>query len=330
MGLDSLLGVELSLPVKAIVAFVVVLVLLGIVTWLFRRIGGERPGAPAGRGGRQPRLAVIDAAAVDNRRRLVLIRRDNVEHLIMIGGPTDVVVEQNIVRAVPVGPGREPPGTRGPAEPLARAPAEPLSRAPTDAMRPMASPEIAPRVPTPRPEQADRGPRSFEPRRPTREAPREFVRPQRTQPTTSRGELEPPPVEVHAAPPTADANLADMAQRLEAALRRPGVAREPLAARETTPSEPPVRTQATDQAAPAAPTRPTPPPSPLPTAATPASVGAPAQVKPANAPAAAGTPASDSKPDQSDAKPDAQGKSVLDSLEEEMASLLGRPEKKDG
>src|SRR5262249_9517856 len=30
---------------------------------------------------------------------LVLIRRDNVEHLLIIGGPTDVVVEQNIVRA---------------------------------------------------------------------------------------------------------------------------------------------------------------------------------------------------------------------------------------
>jgi len=44
---------------------------------------------------------VIDAAAVDGRRRLVLVRRDNVEHLLMIGGPTDIVVEPNIVRATP-------------------------------------------------------------------------------------------------------------------------------------------------------------------------------------------------------------------------------------
>jgi hypothetical protein len=63
-----------------------------------------------------PRLAVIDAAAVDGRRRLVLVRRDNVEHLLMIGGPTDIVVEPNIVRATP---GREalpqrPPGTELP------------------------------------------------------------------------------------------------------------------------------------------------------------------------------------------------------------------------
>jgi hypothetical protein len=42
---------------------------------------------------------VIDAAAVDGRRRLVLVRRDNVEHLLMIGGPADLVVEPNIVRA---------------------------------------------------------------------------------------------------------------------------------------------------------------------------------------------------------------------------------------
>ena len=47
---------------------------------------------------RMPRLAVIDAAAVDGRRRLVLVRRDNVEHLLMIGGPADLVVEPNIVR----------------------------------------------------------------------------------------------------------------------------------------------------------------------------------------------------------------------------------------
>jgi hypothetical protein len=45
---------------------------------------------------------VIDQATVDGRRRLVLIRRDNVEHLLIIGGPTDVVVEQNILRAAAV------------------------------------------------------------------------------------------------------------------------------------------------------------------------------------------------------------------------------------
>lgn len=87
-------------PITFIVAFIVVLALIGVAAWLVRRFGSSRLGANTQRG-RMPRLAVIDAAAVDGRRRLVLVRRDNVEHLLMIGGPTDIVVEPNIVRAAP-------------------------------------------------------------------------------------------------------------------------------------------------------------------------------------------------------------------------------------
>ena len=79
-------------------AFVAVLALIGAAAWLVRRFAGNRLGANTNRG-RMPRLAVVDAAAVDGRRRLVLVRRDNIEHLLMIGGPTDIVVEPNIVRA---------------------------------------------------------------------------------------------------------------------------------------------------------------------------------------------------------------------------------------
>ena len=97
-------------------AFVAVLALIGVAAWLVRRFAGNRLGANPNRG-RMPRLAVIDAAAVDSRRRLVLVRRDNIEHLLMIGGPTDIVVEPNIVRATPAreqiaqrpGVGAEPP-----------------------------------------------------------------------------------------------------------------------------------------------------------------------------------------------------------------------------
>jgi hypothetical protein len=81
-------------------SFVAVLALIGLAAWLVRRFAGNRLGANTNRG-RMPRLAVIDAAAVDGRRRLVLVRRDNIEHLLMIGGPTDIVVEPNIVRATP-------------------------------------------------------------------------------------------------------------------------------------------------------------------------------------------------------------------------------------
>jgi hypothetical protein len=84
--------------VTFIFAFVAVLALIVLAAWLVRRFANNRLGANPNRG-RMPRLAVIDAAAVDGRRRLVLVRRDNVEHLLMIGGPTDIVVEPNIVRA---------------------------------------------------------------------------------------------------------------------------------------------------------------------------------------------------------------------------------------
>lgn len=43
-----------------------------------------------------PRVHVVEQFNVDSRRRLVLIRRDDVEHLIMTGGPVDVVIETGI------------------------------------------------------------------------------------------------------------------------------------------------------------------------------------------------------------------------------------------
>src|SRR5258708_10857880 len=81
-------------------AFIAVLALIGVAAWLVRRFATNRLGANPNRA-RMPRLAVIDAAAVDGRRRLVLVRRDNVEHLLMIGGPPPIVVEAKIVPALP-------------------------------------------------------------------------------------------------------------------------------------------------------------------------------------------------------------------------------------
>lgn len=81
--------------IMAIGVVALALVALFLVFWFMR----ARSTSTFIRGGRnrQPRLAVLDAAAVDARRRLVLIRRDDVEHLIMIGGPTDLVIESRIV-----------------------------------------------------------------------------------------------------------------------------------------------------------------------------------------------------------------------------------------
>ena len=77
---------------RILLAVFLALALIGVLAWLVRRFRSERTGA-ASRRARQPRLAVIDAAVVDGRRRLVIIRRDNVEHLLMIGGRADIVVE---------------------------------------------------------------------------------------------------------------------------------------------------------------------------------------------------------------------------------------------
>ena len=44
----------------------------------------------------EPRIGVTEIASVDSRRRLLLIRRDNIEHLVMTGGPVDMVIETGI------------------------------------------------------------------------------------------------------------------------------------------------------------------------------------------------------------------------------------------
>ena len=272
------------------VALLIVLVLIGAAAWLVRRFSAGNAGAGANRG-RMPRLAVIDAAAVDNRRKLVLVRRDNVEHLIMIGGPTDVVVEPNIQRNMPQrdqAPQRGPAGTELPPrhsplpdpnwqdtesfehrEPVMPEPQQRSARAPypDEVRRP--SPPIADWNAN------DSGPSFTEPM--PRSEPRIAPRSERAEPSMPRmpraNDLPakapaPRAARQDSLPSSADQNLADMAQRLEAALRRPG-------------SE--LRLDGGETRAPAAPSR-----------------AAPRAAAPA-------------------AKPG------FDNLEDEMASLLGRP-----
>jgi len=292
-------------------AFVAVLALIGVAAWLVRRFASNRLGANTNRS-RLPRLAVIDAAAVDGRRRLVLVRRDNVEHLLMIGGPTDIVVEPNIVRAMP-GRDQLPPRPGLPEPQLRAAPVpEAAGWGDGDGQRSDGSDHAEPQMPEPpprpsRPPFADEIRRSASERRLERGDPLAGFTPE---PSGGRGEPRPegmprmsrnepliprpprmnePPkptarAERPAAPPppppsqspplsAADQNLAEMAQRLEAALRRP----------------------AGDTVAP--------PVAPEPPAARPAARSEPPTPPPAAPPS----------------------KSGFDNLEDEMASLLGRP-----
>ncbi len=96
---ETLFGAETPLAVRFSFAFLIMLGLIGTAAWAVRRFATARLGSDSSRG-RAPRLAVIDTANVDERRRLILVRRDSVEHLLMIGGSIDIVVEANIVRTV--------------------------------------------------------------------------------------------------------------------------------------------------------------------------------------------------------------------------------------
>ena len=74
--LEALFGADMPLAVRFLLAFLIVLGLIGATAWAVRRFGAGRLGG-AGTRGRQPRLAVVDYASVDSRRRLILVRRDN-------------------------------------------------------------------------------------------------------------------------------------------------------------------------------------------------------------------------------------------------------------
>ena len=72
----------------------------------------------AAREHRPRRVAVIDAIAVDRNRSVVLVRRDNIEHLLIVGGRTDMVVEANIVRATAAREWHDPLHTDLPGLPM--------------------------------------------------------------------------------------------------------------------------------------------------------------------------------------------------------------------
>jgi flagellar biogenesis protein FliO len=204
--MDTLFG-EGQSGLTVVLFVIVVLGLFALAFWLLRRVGGGRLGSGATRG-RQSRLAVIDQATVDSRRRLVLIRRDNVEHLLIIGGPSDVVVEQNIVRAATAL--RE----TGPARPPAM-PRVPLGE---NSMRPLQPEPAPPGAPAPRKARTDLLAELADElsRVPGIGEPAEQRRTRRRQPAPPAGSTADAALK-----PATDQNLSEMAQRLEATLRRP-------------------------------------------------------------------------------------------------------------
>ncbi|MBV8924920.1 MAG: flagellar biosynthetic protein FliO [Bradyrhizobium sp.] len=319
-----------------IFAFVVVLGLIGLAAWLVRRFASRRLGANTQRG-RMPRLAVIDAAAVDGRRRLVLVRRDNIEHLLMIGGPTDIVVEPNIVRAtardqLPQRPvGAEPPPRIAPlpdafgdgedAEP-------PMSEPPRPA-RPAFAEELR-RAPTPeRPVPERRDPLAGFAAEPINRADMNRTDTIRSDPRTEP-RAEPPRLEPRAEP------RPDLRGEPRAEPLPPRVPRsEPLMPRVPRQMEPPKAAPIRERTmAPPPPPPPPAPPPPPPNAdqnlaemaqRLEAALRRPAGPEAAAPPVAPEPPQRASRPEPPAPAPAAPAKSSFENLEDEMASLLGRP-----
>jgi hypothetical protein len=101
--LNNLTGGENGSAINLLIITLAIFLLVIIIGWIFRKLSGSA--AKKAMRSRVPRLSITDTTKIDEKRWLVMVRRDNIEHLILIGGSNDVVVETNIVRAkVPQNP----------------------------------------------------------------------------------------------------------------------------------------------------------------------------------------------------------------------------------
>jgi flagellar protein FliO/FliZ len=79
-------------PLFTIGLTVAILAAAAVGLYLYTRSGGNSAlFAP-----RERRLAYVERAYIDGGRKLVLVRRDDVEHLLLVGGPIDLVIETGI------------------------------------------------------------------------------------------------------------------------------------------------------------------------------------------------------------------------------------------
>ncbi len=94
---NNLISGENGSAINLVLITLAIAFLLIVIVWVFRKITGTA--ARRAMRSRVPRLSITDSTTVDDKRYLVMVRRDNVEHLLLIGGANDLVVEKNIVRA---------------------------------------------------------------------------------------------------------------------------------------------------------------------------------------------------------------------------------------
>ena len=98
--MQTLFGIDLPLPYIYIASLAITALLIAMFGLVLKRFKAmTNPLNRLNGKNRQPRLGVVDTFTVDRQRQLVIVRRDNVEHLILIGGTTDLLIEANIVRS---------------------------------------------------------------------------------------------------------------------------------------------------------------------------------------------------------------------------------------
>lgn len=142
--LPAFFGSDGSFPLQFAIIFVVIFAVLAVLVLLIRRFTGRGLSFPnSASRQRQPRLGIVDVYELDRQRQLILLRRDNVEHLLLVGGPNDVVVERNISRSA---------GVLLPADDTARDVVTP--EAVPDLAPPSREPTFSAREPTPPPRMA--------------------------------------------------------------------------------------------------------------------------------------------------------------------------------
>ena len=178
------------------------LIVLAIV---YRLTFARRLHVPGGRT-RQPRLGLVDAFSLDGQRQLVLIRRDNIEHLVMIGGPNDVLVESQINRAVvPARESNQASPLLVPSTPVRRTEVAALPASPAVAEPPpkVAAKVSAPPPPAPAPVPAAPAAPTVAPPIPKPPAPVQAPAPVSDQPAVPIQAPAPEPARSASAPPAA-------------------------------------------------------------------------------------------------------------------------------
>jgi flagellar protein FliO/FliZ len=103
--LTSLFGETGNAVITTALALGIVLVLIVLGLWVLKLT--MKSTSTLGRG-RARRLTVVDQLQVDSRRQLLIVRRDDVEHLILTGGPQDLLLETGIEVQRPAAPTKRP------------------------------------------------------------------------------------------------------------------------------------------------------------------------------------------------------------------------------